>query len=241
MKTPKTLIKFTTLASLALFATGAVKTHALSAQPIFKQGKQSQRITLISDEEHKHEEHEARHDDHEKHGGAPDKHDDDHDDHDKTTKKHARKEHEDSQKISLTSAQMREFAIATKKAQGGLLEINIERPAEIKFNQDRIVHVIPRVSGTVKSVFASEGQFIKKGSLMAVLDSRELADAKAEYLAASARFVLAKENLVREQRLSRRKILAAKTIYRHPNQTYRGSDCPACCDAKIAHPWPEQS
>ncbi len=141
-----------------------------------------------------------------------------HDDHGKKDHGHeAKKEaggahggHEDEDKISLTPEQMREFSIETKKAGGGRIVQQIIRPAEIKFNEDRIVHVIPRVDGTVKSVFASEGQFIKKGTLMAVLDSRELADAKADFFAATARLKLAKANLERDARLSRRKILAQK-------------------------------
>ena len=123
---------------------------------------------------------------------------------------HEEKGHEENNKISLTSQQMSEFNITTQKAASGSINAQIVRPAEIKFDQDRIVHVIPRVDGTVKSVFTSEGQFVKKGTLMAVMDSRELADAKAEYLASVARLQLAKENLGRETRLSRRKILAEK-------------------------------
>ncbi len=125
---------------------------------------------------------------------------------------HAEKGHGDEAagKITLTSAQMREFGITTTRAMGGPIDSHIVRPAEIKFNEDRIVHVVPRVDGTVKSVFGSEGQFIKKGALIAVLDSRELADAKAEYLASLARFQLAKENLDRDQSLSRRKIVSEK-------------------------------
>ena len=118
--------------------------------------------------------------------------------------------HEEENKVALTSQQMNEFAITIQKAKSGSVETQIIRPAEIKFDQDRIVHVIPRVDGTVKSVFVSEGEYIKKGALMAILDSRELADAKAEYLAAMARFQLSKENLERDSRLSRRKILAEK-------------------------------
>lgn len=116
--------------------------------------------------------------------------------------------HEETNRITLTARQMSEFAIATRTAKGGSLDVHIVRPAEIKFNGDRIVHVIPRVDGTVKSVFGSEGQHIKKDDLPAVLDSRELADAKAEYLAGLARLELAKENLDRDQRLSNRKIVS---------------------------------
>ncbi len=125
-------------------------------------------------------------------------------------KKDADGGHDEKNKISLTPEQMREFSIETAKVESGRIDDHIIRPAEIKFNEDRIVHVIPRVDGTVKSVLASEGQFIKKGALMAILDSRELADAKANFLAVIARLTLAKQNLERDERLSRRKILAQK-------------------------------
>ena len=207
----------------------------MPAKIAFEPGAQSPLVIPISKEDHKHQqsgtghddhdedEDSEKHDEHEKHEG-PEKHEDHekheaHEAHDKAANTHdehgkaGHDEHEGEGKtITLTSRQMNEFAITTNKAAGRVCNAMFIsfRPAEIKFNQDRIVHVIPRVDGTVKSVFVSEGQFIKKGTLMAVLDSRELADAKAEYLAAIARFGLAKENLEREKRLSRRKILAEK-------------------------------
>ena len=121
---------------------------------------------------------------------------------------HGAEEAED--RVKLSAAQLKEFAIATTVASGGEVASHISRPAEVKFNEDRIVHVVPRVDGTVKSVVASEGQFIEEGALMAVMDSRQLADAKAEYLAALARLTLAEENHDRAGRLSRRKILAER-------------------------------
>lgn len=115
-----------------------------------------------------------------------------------------------SESVKLTSAQMKEFDIATEQARSGEIDSALFRPAEIKFNQDRVAHVVPRVAGVVREVRASEGDKIEAGTVMAILDSRELADAKAAYLAAFERMQLASDTFAREEGLWKQKISSEK-------------------------------
>ena len=112
--------------------------------------------------------------------------------------------------VSLSAEQIREFDIKIDEAKSGDISITIVRPAEIKFNQDRVAHVVPRVSGVVRSVSAREGQVVEAGTIMAVLDSRELADAKSSYLGAAERVHLADLTHVREKKLYEKKIFSEK-------------------------------
>lgn len=118
--------------------------------------------------------------------------------------------HGHSDSVKLTPEQMKEFDIATEQAKPGEIDSALIRPAEIKFNQDRVAHVVPRVAGVVREVMASEGDTMEAGTIMAVLDSRELADAKAAYLAAFERMQLAQETFSREEGLWKQKISSEK-------------------------------
>ena len=80
--------------------------------------------------------------------------------------------------VKLTSELMREFGVATEQASAGSLAVSITRPAEITFNMDRFTHVVPRVTGIAISIKASQGDAVRAGQVLAVLESRELAELK---------------------------------------------------------------
>lgn len=82
----------------------------------------------------------------------------------------------------------------------------LELPGEIGFNKNKVAHVVPRLSGVVTEVRKNLGDKVKEGEVLAVLNSRELADLKSAYLASAKRFELAKANFEREERLFKKKI-----------------------------------
>ncbi len=108
--------------------------------------------------------------------------------------------------ISLTKQELIEFGIVVKEAAAGNLDTYVDLPGEIVINSDRQAHVVPRVSGIVREVFKKLGDRVRKGEVMAVLESRALADIKAEFLAARERYDLAEVNFSREERLWKKKI-----------------------------------
>lgn len=112
----------------------------------------------------------------------------------------------DEHVVRLTDTQLLEFGITLETAKAGTLNQYIELPGEIVFNADRIAHVVPRVAGIVREVHATVGDRINAGQLLAVLESRELADAKASYFAAIEREKLAQTKFTREERLWEKKV-----------------------------------
>lgn len=158
-----------------------------------------------------HKDHEGG-DDHSDHGDGPEgghRHDD-----------HTSDEgHDDHGGVSLTQAQMDTFDVRTVAVVGGPIPVTIERPAEVNYDENRLAHVVPRVAGIARTIEAAEGDEVAEGDKLAVLESRELADAKASYLASLERLALAKENFGRAEALidkrivSERSHLAAKTDY----------------------------
>lgn len=103
--------------------------------------------------------------------------------------------------LSLTSEQRKRFGIVIDIAGPGSLRNEVSLPGEIVFNEDRVVHMVPRVAGIAREVHKTVGDRVKTGEVLAVIESRELADAKSEYLAAKARAALAEKGFVREKAL----------------------------------------
>lgn len=117
-----------------------------------------------------------------------------------------RDEHGEKSVVRLGDAELKEFGIEVGTAGPGNLKVHVSLPGEVVANADRLAHIVPRVSGIVREVRKSLGDRVRKGEVMAVLESRELADAKAAFLNATEKLALARANFAREEDLWRKKI-----------------------------------
>ena len=114
--------------------------------------------------------------------------------------------HEEEQAIEMSKEQIKEIGIELATATGGKIEVYVNLPGEVAVNADRMAHIVPRVSGVVGEVKKKLGDAVKAGEVMAVIRSRDLADAKAGYLAAIERYELSKTIFEREEKLWKQKI-----------------------------------
>jgi len=110
--------------------------------------------------------------------------------------------------VKLSDAAIKEFGVETAAAGKGMLQVHVSLPAEIVINADRKAHIVPRVPGVVKAVHGNLGAKVREGDVLAVIESRELADIKAAYLAAKEKLVLAQATFEREEMLWKKKISA---------------------------------
>ena len=145
---------------------------------------------------------EPAHDDHD--GHAHDEHgdEDDHDDHDHD--EHADHDHgedEHSDHVELSPEAAREAGIIVAAAEMNAASGSLTLPAELRFDADRVAAVSPLVSGRIERLSAGEGDMVSRGDTLATIASRELADLKAEYLAAATTETLARQALTREETL----------------------------------------
>jgi cobalt-zinc-cadmium efflux system membrane fusion protein len=108
--------------------------------------------------------------------------------------------------VRLSAADLKEFGIELDTAAVGVLDQYVDLPGEIVLNTDRLAHVVPRVSGLVRKVDKAVGDQVSSGERLAVLESRELAEAKAAYLGAVEREKLARINFEREELLWQKKV-----------------------------------
>jgi cobalt-zinc-cadmium efflux system membrane fusion protein len=115
-------------------------------------------------------------------------------------------EHPSPAVVQIDAADLDRMGIRIAEAGPADLEVTTELPGEVQVNGDRMAHVAPRVGGVVREVHASLGDTVRRGQLLADLVSRELADAKAAFLAAAERMTLADATHRREERLWKEKV-----------------------------------
>ena len=121
--------------------------------------------------------------------------------------KHEAEGHEHEGKVvKLHQKDIHDFGIVIKEAGPGKLTVQVELPGEVMPNADRLLNVVPRVPGIASTVSAHLGDYVQAGETLAILESKELADTKAAYLAALKRREMAETSLKREEMLFQKKI-----------------------------------
>jgi len=151
------------------------------------------------DAEHADEEEKEPHGGHAEDAHAGDAHADD---------EHAEDEHADEELsvVKLSDAAVRAVGIKVLRASKGVIRARLRLLGEIRANADRLAHISPRAVGVVRDVRHTLGDRVTAGDVMAVLDSQELAEAKAAYLAELERSAIAESRFLREERLWKKKI-----------------------------------
>ncbi|ASU40181.1 efflux transporter periplasmic adaptor subunit [Herbaspirillum sp. meg3] len=144
------------------------------------------------------------------HKEAKDEHGDHKDDDEKghDDKGHDEKGHEEDGKIAFNEQQLKTAGIVLDTAAPGRIRTSLQLPGEIRFNQDRTAHVVPKVNGVVESVSANLGQQVKKGQVLAVVSSSTVSEQRSELLNAQQRLTLAQATHAREKTLWQEKISA---------------------------------
>jgi len=111
-------------------------------------------------------------------------------------------------KIELDQAQVAAAGVRLESAGVAKVKTAITLPGEIRFNEDKTAHVVPRLAGVVEQVAENLGQQVKRGQLLAVVASTGLAEQRSELLAAQKRFTFARTGYEREKKLWEEKISA---------------------------------
>ena len=117
-------------------------------------------------------------------------------------------EHGEEGVAKLSPKQMKEFGVELDRVKRGYLYQELELTGEVIINPDLLAHIVPRVSGIVKTVHARLGDRVRKGQLLAVLESRELAQLKADYLSAREWAKLARESSKRYRELRKDRVIS---------------------------------
>jgi cobalt-zinc-cadmium efflux system membrane fusion protein len=125
-------------------------------------------------------------------------------------------------KVRLTEQQLATAGITILAAGPRRMVTTLELPGEVRADETKLAHVLARVQGVVSEVFKQEGDPVRRGELLAVLHSRELADAKAKYLAMQHHVEFTKTTFEREEALWKKKI-SAEREYLEARRVYEES------------------
>jgi membrane fusion protein, heavy metal efflux system len=125
--------------------------------------------------------------------------------------------------VEMTSEKAFEHGITVDSAGPGVISQPVSARGKVIMHPDLVAHILPKVPGIAKEAFKNRGDVVAKGEILAVLDSREMADAKAEYLAAVEKQNLGsifyeKENRLYEKHVtSEQEFLQAKSNLEESN------------------------
>jgi cobalt-zinc-cadmium efflux system membrane fusion protein len=119
-------------------------------------------------------------------------------------------EEENKDLIRLTQAQMATAKISVAPAQRRSETAAIRATGEIEPPDDGVARIGPKVAGRVARLLKGVGDPVKKGELLANVDSPDLGRAKADYISAAAGAKVTKEAADRERALFEKKISSEK-------------------------------
>ena len=156
-----------------------------------------------------------------------DHHEDSHDDHDEresstidSIKRAPQPGWEYSQleaRAEISPEVIKSLGIKTSKA--GPAKIKIVQPltGEVSLNEEKVVHIVPRLDGVVKKVIKDLGDQVENGELLAILESRELADVKISYLSNLKKLTLSLKDLEREKLIYKNTLTMLRLLEQHSN------------------------
>ena len=111
-------------------------------------------------------------------------------------------------RVEMPTDMLKSIGVEILTARPAIIKPKLKLPGEVIFNEHTIVRVVPRVAGLVTSVQGHHGQHVKKGEVLAVIESPMLADLRSQYYVAKKRLGLTRATYEREKQLWEEKISA---------------------------------
>jgi cobalt-zinc-cadmium efflux system membrane fusion protein len=110
--------------------------------------------------------------------------------------------------VMMDDEQISASGITVAAAGAAQIASVVQFPGEIQLNDDRTVHVVPRVPGIAEAVLVSTGQTVRKGQALAVFSSQAISEQRSSLQSAQKRQSFALSVYEREKKLWEQKITA---------------------------------
>jgi cobalt-zinc-cadmium efflux system membrane fusion protein len=123
---------------------------------------------------------------------------------------HDDKDEHHAASVELSDEQLSQAGVELRKAGSGRVVVTVDLPGEIQLDAEALAHVGPRTPGAVREIKKKLGDEVKKGDVLAVLDSRDVAEMQGEVQAARERLALAEATFERKKKLFEEKITSEK-------------------------------
>lgn len=102
--------------------------------------------------------------------------------------------------------------IRTARVQAKSSQRRLFLTGEVTYDENKLVHISPRVKGVARRVLVTLGDRVKAGEMLVEMDSLELGKLRSRLLKARAEQELAQQNFDREKRLFSEKISSGKEL-----------------------------
>jgi membrane fusion protein, heavy metal efflux system len=109
--------------------------------------------------------------------------------------------HVQGERVILDEGAFKTTGIRTAAAAKDSVAVFFEAPGEVQLAEDRIAHVTPQIPGVIRTVYKGVGDRVAKGTPLCLIESVDLGDARASYVAAYAEMRLAERNYERWKEL----------------------------------------
>lgn len=116
--------------------------------------------------------------------------------------------HGEEEALTLTPEQLQVAGVQTATVKQGDLSHEVTVPGRIIADADRLAQIVPKVSGVVVEARKNLGDSVKKGDVLALIESPDMAAASAEFQAAGRSAELARTTYRREETLWKKKVTA---------------------------------
>jgi cobalt-zinc-cadmium efflux system membrane fusion protein len=130
--------------------------------------------------------------------------------------------HKKEKTIKLTQEQIKRFGIKTLKINKSNFQNRLTLPGHVALNENTITHVVPSVPGVVKEIYKGLGETTTAGEPLAILQSRDMAEAKSAYIAAHKDLAL-KEDLYEREEILWRKGVKSETQLIQTRNTFENA------------------
>jgi cobalt-zinc-cadmium efflux system membrane fusion protein len=114
---------------------------------------------------------------------------------------HAEAEGAHADIVHISEADAQAAGVVVSTVESGPVTQTLSLPAQIHFDPDRIARISTPIAGVVSRLPVSEGDRVRRGAVLVVITSRELADIKAEYLDSVSAEALSKSEAARAETL----------------------------------------
>lgn len=108
--------------------------------------------------------------------------------------------------IVMDREKAEQHGVTIRHAGPGKIVGQLSTRGKVIFHPDRVAHILPRISGVANEALKNRGDPVRAGEVLAVVESREIAEIKAGYLAALERKKLADSLYEREYALHDKKV-----------------------------------
>ncbi len=116
-------------------------------------------------------------------------------------------------RVELSSEAITSSGIKSERATSQFIESTIELVGEVRANENALVRIMPLARGYISDVKVNLGDNVRKGQLLAVIQSRELAETKGEYLSSEKHLELAQAEFTRSEELWKKQIISEKEFF----------------------------